>query len=92
MTVLGLTARTLVPAAAEGGPAQQVLSPEDVPLGQWLFRHRPQARAVIQFGQVGTLWARRACRQLPEGQPLLLTEAFLPDCPLYISGNDVPQQ
>ncbi|WP_074013407.1 chorismate lyase [Candidatus Sodalis sp. SoCistrobi] len=87
-----LTARTLVPAATEAGPAQQVLSLGDVPLGQWLFRHRPPARDVIQFGRVGTLWARRARLRLPEGQPLLLTEAFLPDCPLYASGDDVPEK
>lgn len=86
-----------VPACIEAGeaalgPAQQGLSLGDVPLGQWLFRHRPPARDVIQFGRVGTLWARRARLRLPEGQPLLLTEAFLPNCPLYASGNDVPEQ
>lgn len=81
-----LTARTLVPAATKAGPAQYVLSLGDVPLGQWLFRHRPPARDIMQFGRVGDLWARRA-RLLPDGQPLLLTEAFLPDCPLYARGG-----
>lgn len=85
-----LTARTLVPAATEVGPAQQVLGLGDVPLGHWLFRHRPPPRDVIQLGRVGSLWARRA-RLLPEGQPLLLTEAFLPDCPLYVSGDAAPE-
>ncbi|WP_375653019.1 chorismate lyase [Bartonella sp. MR110HLJHH] len=53
-----------------------------VPLGHYLFNHDQLTRDYIHIGQQGVLWARRSRLRLT-GKPLLLTELFLTDSPLY---------
>lgn len=77
-----LVGRTLVPEATLSGPSGALVSLGDQPLGRWLFAGAQPQRDFIQTGQVAGLWARRS-RLLPNGTPLLLTELFLPDAPLY---------
>lgn len=77
-----LSARTVMLEQSLDGEAQRVMTLGDMPLGRWLFRQQAPVRDFIQFGQIGELWARRS-RLNPAGQPLLLTELFLPDSPLY---------
>jgi chorismate--pyruvate lyase len=54
----------------------------NTPLGRYLFLQGPPPRDVIQTGRCGALWVRRA-RLLLSGNPLLITELFLPDAPVY---------
>ncbi|WP_183194712.1 chorismate lyase [Bartonella fuyuanensis] len=56
-----------------------------VPLGHYLFNSGKLIRDYIHIGQQGRLWARRSRLQLT-GKPLLLTELFLADSPLYPPG------
>ncbi|QEE12500.1 chorismate lyase [Bartonella krasnovii] len=53
-----------------------------IPLGHYLFNSEKLTRDYIHIGQQGTLWARRSRLRLT-GEPLLLTELFLKDSPLY---------
>ncbi|WP_375671082.1 chorismate lyase [Bartonella sp. SD1336NMGDW] len=53
-----------------------------VPLGHYLFNHDQLTRDYIHIGQQDVLWARRSRLRLT-GKPLLLTELFLTDSPLY---------
>ncbi|EJF83047.1 chorismate lyase [Bartonella rattimassiliensis] len=53
-----------------------------VPLGHYLFNSGKLTRDYIHIGQQGVLWARRSRLRLT-GKPLLLTELFLTDSPLY---------
>lgn len=77
-----LAGRTLVPEDAMRGPEWALTTLGDIPLGRWLFREKAPKRDFIQLGKAGGLWARRSCLR-PHEQPLLLTELFLPDAPLY---------
>ncbi|UVK79243.1 MAG: Chorismate pyruvate-lyase [Sodalis sp. Ffu] len=84
-----LAARTLIPDQKITGSAKELMQLGDMPLGRWLFLNRPPPRDFIQSGRVGSLWARRY-RLFPNDQPLLLTELFLPDSPLYTRSGDDP--
>ncbi|QWA10933.1 chorismate lyase [Sodalis ligni] len=77
-----LAGRMIIPAAVLEGPACALKTLGDMPLGRWLFRDGMPTRDYIQLGRAGNLWARRSCLR-PHGKPLLLTELFLPDAPLY---------
>ncbi|WP_304164708.1 chorismate lyase [Lonsdalea britannica] len=55
-----------------------------VPLGRYLFQAGTPERDFINPGRRGDLWARRSRLRLA-GHPLLLTEIFLPDAPIYSS-------
>ncbi|SLM61687.1 MULTISPECIES: chorismate lyase [Dickeya] len=52
------------------------------PLGRYLFLQGPPPRDVIQMGRCDALWVRRSRLRL-SGNPLLITELFLPQAPLY---------
>lgn len=77
-----LAGRTLIPEAVLTGPEGALTTLGDTPLGRWLFREGAPVRDYIQLGRTGSLWARRSCLR-SNGKPLLLTELFLPDAPLY---------
>ncbi|WP_410012627.1 chorismate lyase [Sodalis sp. RH24] len=77
-----LAGRTLVPENAMNGAEWALTTLGDIPLGRWLFRGRAPERDFIQLGRADGLWARRSCLR-PDGKPLLLTELFLPQAPLY---------
>ncbi|NDL65176.1 chorismate lyase [Acerihabitans arboris] len=77
-----LAGRTLMPENAMDGAEWALTTLGDMPLGRWLFRDRAPERDFIQLGRTAGLWARRSCLR-PNGKPLLLTELFLPDAPLY---------
>lgn len=53
------------------------------PLGHYLFNSGKLTRDYIHIGQQGVLWARRSRLRLTN-KPLLLTELFLTDSPLYL--------
>ncbi|XBS70027.1 chorismate lyase [Acerihabitans sp. KWT182] len=80
-----LAGRMVVPETALTGSECVLTKMGDVPLGRWLFRNGRPARDYIHLGRAGSLWARRSCLRL-NGKPLLLTELFLPDAPLYRYG------
>ncbi|TKI04405.1 chorismate lyase [Martelella alba] len=77
-----LAGRTLIPAHVLGDAESALTALGDTPLGRWLFREGPPARDFIQLGRADGLWARRS-RLHSHGKPLLLTELFLSDAPLY---------
>ncbi|MBW7981856.1 chorismate lyase [Enterobacillus tribolii] len=80
--------RTLVPETSLSGEMRTLMSLGTVPLGRFLFSTDTLARDYIQVGvQDETLWARRSRLRL-EGKPLLLTELFLADAPMYVETND----
>ncbi len=77
-----LAGRMLIPETVLNGAEWALTTLGDMPLGRWLFRDGVPARDYIQLGRTGSLWARRSCLR-SNGKPLLLTELFLPDAPLY---------
>jgi len=77
-----LAGRMVIPETVLNGPECALTTLGDMPLGRWLFRDGTPARDYIQLGRTGNLWARRSCLR-SNGKPLLLTELFLPDAPLY---------
>lgn len=83
-----LFGRTVLAECQISGMVQQL---GDQPLGEYLFREGNPKRDFIQIGQQQEgntrLWARRCCLWL-SGQPLLLTELFLPSAPLYSDTDD----
>ncbi|ACS87164.1 chorismate lyase [Musicola paradisiaca] len=54
----------------------------NTPLGRYLFLQGPPVRDFIHTGRSGQLWTRRS-RLFLAGNPLLITELFLPDAPIY---------
>lgn len=92
-----LFARTVIPVATLRGSTKRIAKMKAVPLGKILFgtlnAKRTQMRLDIVFAdEVGLesfaidrdfpLWQRRSVFQLRTG-PMLITEIFLPDCPIY---------
>lgn len=51
-------------------------------MGRYLFSGVALERESLRVGCLGLLWARRS-RLRVAGQPLLLTELFLADAPIY---------
>lgn len=80
-----LAARTVIPESTLAGPNRQLQQLGSQPLGHTLFTMAPQ-RDLHQLGTVATLWGRRTRWQLTD-KPLLLTELFLSDAPLYVSNQ-----
>ncbi|MDR0807263.1 MAG: chorismate lyase [Enterobacteriaceae bacterium] len=78
-TIPWIWARTIVP---ERTLNEQLLTLGDVPLGRYLFSHCALTRDYIQVSLCDGLWGRRSRLRL-SGNPLLLTEIFLPASPLY---------
>ncbi|MFD0709424.1 chorismate lyase [Photorhabdus luminescens] len=77
-----LLGRTLIPEATLTGPDESLVDLGTVPLGRYLFSGNKLTRDYIHVGQQVNRWARRSLLRL-SGKPLLLTEVFLPESPVY---------
>lgn len=77
-----LLARTVVPESTLEGPELALQQLGSTPLGRYLFSSSSLTRDYIQVGRSEALWGRRSRLRL-SGKPLLLTELFLPNSPLY---------
>ncbi|MEC5321211.1 chorismate lyase [Brenneria populi subsp. brevivirga] len=79
-----LFGRTLIPRQTLAGAGIDLTNIGSVPLGRYLFQHDALTRDYIHVGLCEGLWARRSRLRL-SGHPLLLTELFLPEAPLYLT-------
>ncbi|WP_338884490.1 chorismate lyase [Xenorhabdus sp. TH1] len=77
-----LLGRTIIPVETLTGPDKKLVDIGTVPLGRYLFSGNNLTRDYIQIGQQGDHWVRRSLLRL-SGKPLLLTETFLPNSPVY---------
>lgn len=77
-----LLGRTVVPESTLDGPELALQQLGNTPLGRYLFSSSSLTRDYIQIGRSEALWGRRSRLRL-SGKPLLLTELFLPNSPLY---------
>ncbi|MEQ1976795.1 chorismate lyase [Xenorhabdus sp. SGI240] len=77
-----LLGRTVIPEETLTGPDRKLVDVGTVPLGRYLFSGHNLTRDYIQIGRQGDRWARRSLLRL-SGKPLLLTEVFLPNSPVY---------
>ena len=77
-----LMGRTVVPESTLEGPERALRQLGTTPLGRYLFSSSSLSRDYIQIGRNGALWGRRSRLRLSD-KPLLLTEIFLPNSPLY---------
>lgn len=77
-----LLGRTVVPESTLEGPELVLQQLGNTPLGRYLFSSSSLTRDYIQIGRSEALWGRRSRLRL-SGKPLLLTELFLPNSPLY---------
>lgn len=87
VTLLGdgtpwLFGRTVIPEQTLDEADLDLTQVGSTPLGRYLFLQGPPPRDVIQMGRCDALWVRRS-RLLLSGNPLLITELFLPQAPLY---------
>lgn len=81
-----LFGRTLIPRQTLAGAGIDLMNIGNVPLGRYLFQHDALTRDYIHTGLCEGLWARRS-RLCLSGHPLLLTELFLPEAPLYLTDS-----
>lgn len=79
---LWLYGRTVIPEETLLGPERKLINLGDVPLGRYLFSGNNLTRDYINFGMENNCWVRRLLLTLSV-KPLLLTELFLPDSPIY---------
>ncbi|MCG8708776.1 chorismate lyase [Brenneria sp. 4F2] len=79
-----LFGQTLIPRQTLAGAGIDLMKIGNVPLGRYLFQHNALTRDYIHTGLCEGLWARRSRLRL-SGHPLLLTELFLPEAPLYLT-------
>ncbi|MFP1763101.1 chorismate lyase [Lonsdalea quercina] len=77
-----LFGRTVIPERTLQKSNQALTQIGREPLGRYLFQQGAPERDFINPGRSGDLWARRSRLRLA-GHPLLLTEVFLPDAPIY---------
>ncbi|BFI68812.1 chorismate lyase [Yersinia pseudotuberculosis] len=77
-----LLGRTVIPEETLSGPDRALVDLGTLPLGRYLFSGDALTRDYIHVGRQDNLWARRSLLRL-SGNPLLLTEVFLPASPLY---------
>ncbi|WJV54416.1 chorismate lyase [Pectobacteriaceae bacterium CE90] len=77
-----LFGRTVIPQQTLEEAEIDLTQIGNTPLGRYLFLQGPPKRNFIHLGRCGSLWVRRSCLVL-SGNPLLITELFLPDAPLY---------
>ena len=90
-------ARTVIPNSTLSGAARRIGNLKDAPIGKILFGRNGAQRTSLQleltanFPQslldlgskpVHPLWKRQSIFQFDSG-PILVTELFLPDCPIY---------
>lgn len=86
-----LAGRTVVPESTLNGPEAMLSQLGTRPLGRYLFASSTLTRDFIDPGISGALWGRRSRLRL-SGKPLLLTELFLPDAPLYQCSPGEPSE
>ncbi|KFF67075.1 chorismate--pyruvate lyase [Pectobacterium brasiliense] len=79
-----LFGRTIVPQQTLDGTDSALTKIGNQPLGRYLFGQKALTRDYIHTGCSEGLWARRS-RLCVSGYPLLLTELFLPESPIYFS-------
>ncbi|WP_086108835.1 chorismate lyase [Xenorhabdus vietnamensis] len=77
-----LLGRTVIPTETLTGPDRQLVDVGTAPLGRYLFSGNNLTRDYIQIGRQEDRWVRRSLLRL-SGKPLLLTEVFLPESPVY---------
>lgn len=93
-----LYARTVIPNETLRGQAKRIASLNDTPIGKILFsrngahRESLSVQRTVNLPQPVTdlletsapfpLWVRRSIFRFDD-KPLLITETFLPDCPIY---------
>lgn len=77
-----LFGRTLALSDALDGESQALCRLGATPLGRYLFSGVSLARESLLVGCQGALWGRRS-RLRVEGRPLLLSELFLAEAPMY---------
>lgn len=75
-------ARTVVPEKTLSDSKQGLTELGETPLGRYLFSQSELERDYIHVSLRDDLWGRRSRLRL-SGNPLLLTEIFLPAAPLY---------
>lgn len=94
-------ARTVIPNSTLNGSARRLANLKDAPIGKILFGRNGAERvslslelteqfpvSLIQMGLnlVHPLWRRQSIFEFDSG-PILVTELFLPDCPIYTDAN-----
>ncbi|ABM44670.1 chorismate--pyruvate lyase [Bartonella bacilliformis KC583] len=77
-----LLGRTVIPQETLAHHSNALMNLGTLPLGRYLFSNGELTRDYIHIGRKDSLWARRSRLRL-SGKPLLLTELFLADSPLY---------
>ncbi|MEQ9877491.1 chorismate lyase [Pectobacterium aroidearum] len=82
-----LFGRTIVPQQTLDGTDSALTKIGNQPLGRYLFEQKSLTRDYIHTGCCEGLWARRS-RLCVSGFPLLLTELFLPESPVYYTPSD----
>lgn len=93
-------ARTLIPISTLKGPARALTRLGSKPLGAVLFNHPHVRRGPIAVYRLnapqispscsgeGFIWGRQSIFFLYQ-QPLLVSEYFLPACPIYNQGDNI---
>ncbi|WP_336279495.1 chorismate lyase [Bartonella sp. CB175] len=81
-----LLGRTVIPQETLFEHNQALINLGNMPLGHYLFSNNELTRDYIHIGRQNTLWARRSRLRLT-GKPLLITELFLADSPLYATNQ-----
>lgn len=82
-----LFGRTIVPQQTIESSGAALMKIGNQPLGRYLFEQKSLTRDYIHTGCCEGLWARRS-RLCLSGHPLLLTELFLPESPVYYTPSD----
>ncbi len=97
-----LFARTVIPLATLRGNAKRLARMDKTPLGKILFGRTyatrknmqldlmtPDQPSQVKFGipQDFPLWRRRSIFELASG-PMIISEIFLPDCPIYCIADE----
>ncbi|MEH0873616.1 chorismate lyase [Pectobacterium cacticida] len=79
-----LFGRSIVPQRTLNATDSALMKIGAEPLGRYLFAQESLTRDYIHIGCGEGVWARRS-RLCLSGYPLLLTELFLPESPVYIN-------
>lgn len=78
-----LLGRTILPITENFSLPQHISQLGETPLGRQLFTDPTLTRDFIEPGKSGALYGRRSLLRVSQ-QPLLLTELFLADAPMYL--------
>ncbi len=96
-------ARTVIPNSTLSGPAKRIGNLKDQPIGKILFGRNGAQRMSLQLELTSQfpegllnlgvkpehpLWKRQSIFQFDSG-PILVTELFLPDCPIYTDAKSM---